>query len=209
MTDETNTTNDDEQDTENTESKDTSSETKKTDNHMIPKSRFDEVNNKYKSLASEVAEMRKTQERAEEEQLLADKKFKELYEQTRAKLDEMQSHEDDAQRYRDGLKATIDARLERIPDEKKTLIPDYDDDPIKLGAWLDSNPDLLEPVKPTAPNLDGGSGSGGDSNTSGQSLSSAHQSLADIARQSGHLVSDERIAKHVRNKQKPTDLTGE
>lgn len=66
---------------------------------------------------------------------------------------ELETLRADAEQYRTTLQQTIAARLETVPEQLRSLVPEYDD-PAKVLAWLDANADKL--VQPTAPPLDPG-----------------------------------------------------
>lgn len=96
-------------DEQKNQSSDTSDETKNTDTqketqneHMIPKSRFDEVNNKAKSLESKVNEMQEELKKRQEQELKEKEQWKELADQREKELEEYKQ------------KATLN--------EKKTLV---------------------------------------------------------------------------------------
>jgi len=173
--------------------------------HMIPKSRFDDVNNKYKDLQAQFDQLQAAQLEKEKTELAEQNKFQELYEQAKQELDSLKSVKETATRYQEALHATNQSRIEQVPEDKRSLVPEYDD-PVKLGAWLDDNLSLIiDPGKPAPPKLDGGSGATGDS-SSEKGLSAEMQSIADIARQHGYKVDSERVAKHARNPVKPTKI---
>lgn len=141
-----------------------SAETQNTE-HMIPKSRFDDVNTKYKDTLARLealeAQSRERETQAEEtrqKELAEQNRYKELYEEAQKQLEALKLVQSDAKRYRESFQTSLQTRLDSIPEERKHLVPEFDD-PIKLSAWLDKAlPDLSGPVKPQAPKLDGGSG---------------------------------------------------
>lgn len=168
-----------------------------TTGHMIPKSRFDEVNNKYKELQAQIESMQSAQQQAETERMEKERRFEELYKQAQSQLNEMQSVQTTAQRYQEALHATNQSRIEQIPEAKRHLVPDYDD-PVKLGAWLDvALPDLIDTGKPKPPKLDGGSGGSGSTSDT-PALPPQLDAMADIARQYGFSVDKNRIAERER-----------
>lgn len=72
--------------------------------------------------------------------------------ETNARLEKVaadqQSLSDDRDRYKNGLDATVKARIAQIPEEMQSLVPEGLD-PIDLSAWLDRNDGLLV-KKPSA-----------------------------------------------------------
>jgi multidrug efflux pump subunit AcrA (membrane-fusion protein) len=176
----------------------TPAEAKNTEQHMIPKSRFDEVNEARKQLQAQIDELTAQQAAQREQELAEQNRYKELFEDAQQRLAQLDSLNEQATRYQEALQATNKARLERIPEARRTLVPDYDD-PVKLGAWLDANEALLiDPGKPTPPPADGSAGSSGSTDAPG--LPAGVQTLTDIARQHGYTVNSERIAKIARQK---------
>lgn len=91
-------------------SADESAETGNTDSggageHMIPKSRFDEVNQKYKALKAEADKTAAAQAKADEERLKAQAEWKQLAEQREAELAD--------------LKAKVEAQAAAMLSERK------------------------------------------------------------------------------------------
>jgi chromosome segregation ATPase len=147
-------------------------DTKKTDNKeiMIPKSRFDEVNNAYKELKTKLEEIEEANKQAEaerkrKEQEEAEKRgeFENLYNQTKARLEDEQANHKTAKERIEVLEGVIngllDAKLESIDKEFHDLIPDNLTPEQKL-SWVtkaeqkglfkqaDSNTPLGEPTNP-------------------------------------------------------------
>lgn len=101
---------------ENTETK---PETKKE--IMIPKERFDEVNGKYKELASQMEEMKQAKEQME--QMLAE--MKEKQEGTQSTIAETTSKlEAQVQNYEAVMNELVQTKLETVPKELHELIPE-------------------------------------------------------------------------------------
>jgi hypothetical protein len=189
-----------------------SAETEKTE-HMIPKSRMDEISRKNKELQSQLQQLMDKQAQSDEStrkqretELAEQNRYKELYEQSQAELITLRNLQTEVKRYRESFEATLQSRLSGIPEEKKHLVPEFDD-PIKLSAWLDKAlPDLVTPAKPNAPKLDGGSGSGGSVTNGGAVLNAQQQSLLDMARGMGYEVNADRAAQFAKHPAKQTDL---
>lgn len=194
----------------NTESN-SSSQTGNSEN-MIPQSRFSELARKNRELADELQALKDAQAQVETERQKAHQKdlaeqnrYKELYEGLVAEVESLKALHSEVKRYRESFEATLQARIQSIPEEKRALIPEYDD-PIKTMAWLDKAlPELTAPQRPNAPRLDGGSGGAGS--TGGvKPLNATQQQLADLARQSGFNINPERLSGFARNPSKQTDL---
>lgn len=97
---------------------------------MIPKTRFDEVNDKFKEMADKVAEFEKAQAQAqadaEAKELEAKKeqgKFEELYKTTQAELEATKKYETRTQELEALIKGMVDTKLEAIPKEMVDLVP--------------------------------------------------------------------------------------
>jgi hypothetical protein len=85
-------------------------------------------------------------------------KYKELYENAVKERDALKPHEERAQALEAKIRATNEARIKRIPEAMRSVIPaDYTPD--KLSEWLDANEALL--TKPSSSPLDGGKGGDG------------------------------------------------
>lgn len=115
-------------------------EQQQNNEHMIPKSRFDEVNSKFKSvqeqLDSLLAEKQQAEKQAKEEQ----GKFQELYEEASKNID---SYKSQAEQHSERVKALegvfselLDAKLEAVPEDLRDIIPDGLSPEQKL-AWVD------------------------------------------------------------------------
>lgn len=182
--------------------------------HMIPKSRFDDVNNKYKDAIKRLEALEQTQQeqseaqqKQREKELAEQNRFKELYEQAQGEIEKLKSVQSEVTRYRESFEQTLKTRLDSIPEERKHLVPEFDD-PIKLSAWLDkAMSDLITPAKPTAPRIDGGSGSiATDSDGSGKPLSQMQQDLIARAQQTGLSINIDRLRGFNRNPSQQTNL---
>jgi hypothetical protein len=165
----------------------------------VPKARFNEVNEELKTIKQQLAEIEKQRRDSEVATLAEQNRWKELYEATQKELEPLKGISEEAKRYRDRLEADNLARIERIPEDKRSLIPEYDD-PVKLGAWLTANEvTLTGTVKPIAPNL--GGGAGGNVKQPDYKLS---QFELDMAKAAG--MSPERYAQQKAKKGQALDL---
>lgn len=116
----------------------TSAETKTTDTgaeHMIPKSRFDELNKKVKAMEDEQAKLAK--EREESERKAAEEKgeYKKLYEQATAKVGELTPKSQMLDKLSEMVSAQLKAEVDKWPEEVKALLPT---EPTDVLAFYDA-----------------------------------------------------------------------
>ena len=97
---------------------------------MIPKTRFDEINAKYKEMADKVAEYERIQAEiqaeAERKELEAKKeqgKFEELYMNTQKELETYKTYESRAKELESVITNMVEAKLQAIPEDMHDLIP--------------------------------------------------------------------------------------
>jgi seryl-tRNA synthetase len=198
--------------TENTNTESTSSQTENSEN-MIPQSRFNKVNEERKALAERLEALEKAQaERDEstrkqrETELAEQNQYKQLYESAKAEVESLKALQSEVKRYRESFENTLQSRIQSIPEEKRALIPDYDD-PIKTMAWLDKAlPELTTPPKPNAPRLDGGSGGAGGTGNPIGNLNPVQRQLIDAANNMGFSVDANRVAQFAKNPTTQTNL---
>ncbi|WP_045514025.1 hypothetical protein [Bacillus amyloliquefaciens] len=107
-----------------------SSEKAETKDAMIPKTRFDEINSKYKEMAEKVAEFEKAQAEAraeaERKELEAKKeqgKFEELYQNTQKELETYKSYETRAKELESLITGMVESKLKSVPEEMHDLVP--------------------------------------------------------------------------------------
>ena len=178
-----------------------SAEAQKTE-HMIPQSRLNEVINERNDLQKRLVALESAQQQNQDKELAEQNRYKELAEQLQKRLDELQAIETTATRYSTALKASNEIRLQQIPEDKRSIVPEYDD-PVQLGKWFDDNLDkLTDPGKPSPPKLDGGSGSGGGVGDAPPKLTQAE---IDVANAAGMSLEDFAIGKG--NRGKPIIIT--
>lgn len=118
-----------------------------------------------KELRDEAATRRVALKNAEEEQrkreqaqLAEQGRFKELAEQRAKEAESLKPYKDRAESLEALLRASNEARISRIPEQFRSIVP-VDYAPEKLATWLDDNATKL--VRPTAPQTDAGAGAGG------------------------------------------------
>lgn len=97
---------------------------------MIPKSRFDEVNSKYKEMAQKIAEFEKAQAdakaEAEAKELEAKKeqgKFEELYINTQKELEAYKAYETRTKELESTILSMVETKLQSVPKEMHDLVP--------------------------------------------------------------------------------------
>lgn len=96
-----------------------------------------------------------TASKAEEERLKEQAKWQELAEKRGKELDALKPREEQFKRFEEAFLATLQKRIEGLPDAYKAIVPDFAD-PIKTSEWLDANAHLFQ--QRTAPNIDAGAG---------------------------------------------------
>jgi ribonucleoside-triphosphate reductase len=146
------------EDTQEKESVDkASAETKKTeDEHMIPKSRFDEVNTKYQDAEKRIKALEKSIEDGQKKRLKEQEDYKALYETTEGELAELKPKAERAETLEAVLQETLEAEMKSIPQDKLSLIPDELSTDAKL-RYISKNRALLSKASP----LDQGAGNRG------------------------------------------------
>lgn len=97
---------------------------------MIPKSRFDEINSKYKEMSEKVAEFERFQSEAkaeaERKELEAKKeqgKFEELYLNTQKELDTLKTYETRTKELESLINGMVESKLKTVPEEMHDLVP--------------------------------------------------------------------------------------
>jgi len=85
-------------------------------------------------------------------------KFKELYQSAKAKADAADALQERLDAITAQAQAANERRINAIPEQMRTLVPEYDD-PLKLAAWLDANAVVFS--RPAPPPLDGRAGGNG------------------------------------------------
>jgi hypothetical protein len=143
-------------------------DTPTSDEHMIPKSRFDEINNKYKELITERENADKERAESERQQLEEQKKFQELYEQEKAAREQAIAEMKALQLRSLRRDVAIDVGLPNALTDR--LIGETREE-----IEADAKQLMKTLPKPKAPTLDGGAGSGGRNTAGKKSLSDAER----------------------------------
>ena len=107
--------------------------------HMIPKSRFDEVNTKYKELESKLEKFTKAQEQAELDAKKKKGEFEDLYNGAQQELENYKTQSQQSSQRVEQLEGIIqtlvDAELEAVPEDLRDLVPDNFTPEQKL-SWI-------------------------------------------------------------------------
>lgn len=137
--------------------------TDKSTEHMIPKSRLDEVIAERETARAEALKLKTEQDKAKADALKEQGKWQELAEQRQKDLDVATGKAAKVDEYEKTLQDTLKAQLEELPAELRGLVPEELTTPQKLG-WLSKNKATL--LKPVAGDIGAGRrGGSGSSNT--------------------------------------------
>jgi ribonucleoside-triphosphate reductase len=138
-----------------------SDDSKNTDNeHMIPKSRFDKINDKAKDLEDKLKKIEEERQKDIEARLVEQQQYKELAEKRGKELAEIQAKAQKVDAYEQTLTAVYEASLQELPEDMRDLVPDELNTQQKLN-WLSKNKSRL--LKPISPDLGAGKRGGGGS----------------------------------------------
>jgi len=99
------------------------SENTENQEHMIPKSRLDQINDKLKAAISEKEAAEKALNDTQEQRLKEQNKYKELYDQKVKELSEIKPKADRLDAVLESMKARLDGRIEQLPEDMKEIIP--------------------------------------------------------------------------------------
>ena len=157
-----------------------SAETQNTDTaastdqpNRIPLERFNEVNERRKQAEERLAALERAESERQQQAAIARGEHEQVIAQLRADLDAANAQLETGQSYRDALMASVQKRVESIPEARRSLVPGFDD-PVKLADWLDNNQHLL--VTPTPPPT--GAGLTGDRKPASMKLTPEQQKMA-------------------------------
>lgn len=120
---------------------------------FIPRNRFDQVIAARNLAEARAADLEAQLNAARDEQLTANQQWQELAEQRAVRIAELEPVAAQVTAMQAALQNRVDAEIAMLPEEKRPLVPAYDD-PAQTLEWLSRNAALLR--KPTAPGLDGG-----------------------------------------------------
>jgi hypothetical protein len=134
----------------------------KPSEHMIPKSRLDEVIAEREDARKETAKLKTEQETAKQDALKEQGKWKELAEERATKLADAEVKAGMVEAYEKTLKETLAAQLAELAPEVQALVPEELSTPQKL-SWLAKNKATLQ--KPMAMDIGSGKRGGGNKET--------------------------------------------
>ena len=120
-----------------------------------------ELESARKEAAKYRTELRQTQRaktEAETAAMAEQGKYRELYESVKAKADAADALQERLDALMTQAQAANERRINAIPEQMRTLVPEYDD-PLKLAAWLDANAAVFS--RPAPPPMDGRAGGNG------------------------------------------------
>ena len=124
-------------------------------------------------------EFQEAQAKAEEERLAKKQEWQELAEKRAQEIEALRPYQEKYAAVLESMRARNKERIEAIPEEMRSLVPEYDD-PAKLAQWLDANWERLN-AKPLVPSLNGGAGA---NNTRGKQVTLSDDQLA-VAKKMG------------------------
>jgi chromosome segregation ATPase len=138
------------------ENEPSSAETENTEGqqkHMIPKSRFDQVNEAYKTLQSELDSLKAKLTDDEKTRLAEQEEYRRLADLLKAENDALKPFKAEVETAKAALQETVDTIIEQIPEDMRELVPTYAN-PHETLAWLNKNAAKLQ--RPPAPAMDAG-----------------------------------------------------
>ena len=115
--------------------------------HMIPKSRLDEVLDSNRKLKEALDQLNKDKEKREQDALREQGKFEDLYKQSQARVTELEGKVGTLEQYETTLKEIRDQQLKSIPDAFKSLVPSTLS-VIDQLKWISTNQKLLAKPQP-------------------------------------------------------------
>jgi ribonucleoside-triphosphate reductase len=132
-------------------------EPKKTDEHMIPKSRFDEVNRERNELRAQLEAAKQAAKEGEEQRLIEKESFKELYEKAKVENETLRPKAAMVDDMEKALRKSLDAQLAELPEHVRNTVPAKYTTQDKLD-WLAENRSIL--MKPKAFDIGAGRNGG-------------------------------------------------
>jgi len=120
--------------------------------------RIKELNAENLRLRKQADAAAKAKTEAETAAMAEQGKYRELYESVKAKADAADALQERLDALMTQAQAANERRINAIPEQMRTLVPEYDD-PLKLAAWLDANAAVFS--RPAPPPMDGRAGGNG------------------------------------------------
>jgi len=133
------------------------SEVVKPEEHMIPKSRFDEVIKANKEMTDRLTAIEKASKEAEEKRMVDQQKYAELADLRLKEIEALKPKAAVAEESEKVLKSVLDAQIAEIPESLRGLVPEGLTIPQTLG-WIAKNKALL--LKPAGFDIGAGNRGG-------------------------------------------------
>lgn len=143
--------------------------------HMIPKSRMDELNARMKAAETETARLQSEMKSQRDKELTEQNKWQELAESRATELEKANAKAARTDELEAALLKTVDAQIETIPENMRDFVPSHGTPQERL-AWINENAAKL--TMPQAPEMDGGAGGKGGAKVA---LTSTELSIAKAA----------------------------
>ena len=115
--------------------------------HMIPKSRFDEINAERQSLAARLAQIEAERQAETEKRLEEQSRWKELAENRAQELAQAKAEAAKVAEYETTLTGLLEKQIADIPEDRRALIPAYGTTQQRL-EWIANNRALLTAPQP-------------------------------------------------------------
>lgn len=131
--------------------------------HMIPKSRFDEVNERAQKAEAALVKLQTDSQAAEKARLEKQGEWQQIAENEKKRATDLEAKAQRADVLEQGYVEQNKLRIERVPEANRSLIP-MDYQPERLSAYLTANWDRL--VGKPAPDIDAGAGGAGGAGAS-------------------------------------------
>lgn len=150
-------------------------ESEKKEEHMIPKSRLDEVLDRELKAKERADELERKLIEVEKQQLEATNNYKQLYENSQAELAKVKPIAGTVEESTKALGLVLAAQVLEIPETHRALIPS-ELPVVKQLEWIAKNKTLLSKTRPT--DIGVGSGSFSEDNSAAPVLSEEEAAFA-------------------------------
>lgn len=125
----------------------------KPEEHMVPKSRLDEVLKAKKEMEDRLLAIEKAQKESEEKRMIEQQKYQELAETRQKEIEALRPKAAIAEESEKTLTSVLTVQISEIPESLRQLVPDQLTTIQKL-EWIAKNKAVL--LKPKGPDLGGG-----------------------------------------------------
>lgn len=115
--------------------------------HMIPKSRLDDVLAKLDAAQKKADALEKAQQEGERKRLEEANQYKELYEKTQTELSNLKPKAEQVDTYEKTLQSILDAQINELPEDFRDVVPDGLSTQAKLD-WLAKNKSKFMKAEP-------------------------------------------------------------